>query len=164
MTKCPAQGAKHRSPTSVNPTFTLSVCLDGLECAGFECYLQTEYEDENDEVCPRMECFAIVGDGWMKGHEACEDGNIVSGDGCSSMGVLECCFFVLLRKDDSGVETTYLPLITSVCGDGCLAGVEVRISLDAVCSPCSLYQPTGIRVHAWIYHGPRTDMMVWPGV
>ena len=72
----------------------------------------------------------------MKGNEACEDGNVDSGDGCSSMGVLECCFSVLLRKDDSGLDTTYLPLITSVCGDGCLAGTEVRIFHSAAFLPC----------------------------
>jgi hypothetical protein len=42
----------------------------------------------------------------------------VSGDGCSSDGQLECCFFELLRKDGTGVLST-------LCGDSCLAGIEV---------------------------------------
>jgi hypothetical protein len=44
----------------------------------------------------------------------------VSGDGCSSDGQLECCFFELLRKDGTGVLST-------LCGDSCLAGIEVWV-------------------------------------
>ena len=104
-----------------NSMFNALSARPGIMKTGFTC---NRLEGSKD-ACDRLECNPIVGDGWMRGTEACDDGNLISGDGCSSEAELECCFSVAFRKDDNGMETSYLPLITSTCGDGCLGGAEV---------------------------------------
>ena len=75
--------------------------------------------------CRMEECSPDCNDGYLVFGEECEDGNLKSGDGCSS----EC-------KIEEGFECLGYPSnCTSICGDDIIAGSEeCEPSEDNLCS------------------------------
>jgi cysteine-rich repeat protein len=99
-----------------------------------------------------MSFFIDPGDGLRAGSERCDDGNIVSGDGCSAACVIECGF------DCNNRYPTSPDTCNSECGDGIKSSVEecddgntenddgctqdCVIELDFACLPLQCKQTT----------------------
>jgi len=76
----------------------------------------------------------VCGDGLVEGDEACDDGNVTDGDGCSAACVIETrtetdCGDGMDNDDDGLVDCADSdcaggPVCTPVCGDGVVAGSE----------------------------------------
>ena len=62
-------------------------------------------------------CMGICGDGKLVASEQCDDGNLLSGDGCSSSCLVEPGYEC--RYDSGGPEVCF-----TICGDGVVAGKE----------------------------------------
>lgn len=75
----------------------------------------------------------MCGDSIVVGAETCDDGNIVSGDGCSSTCFIECGFYMSLCTSCSSTTdclscvsgyTVQRGSCATVCGDSIRAGLE----------------------------------------
>jgi fibro-slime domain-containing protein len=124
------------SCTGAPSTCTASVCGNGVQETGEQCDLGEDnglfYGDgtgcsktcTNEPLCrdagggPTRACDSVCGDGMIVGDEACDDGNRVDGDGCSSACVVEEGFICnpLVQSDaepcsEGGGDCLILPII-----------------------------------------------------
>jgi len=156
-----------------------------LALAGVSCpanYYVTGFDANGGIICTYLSgvSTAVCGNSIISGAETCDDGNVISGDGCSS-----------LCKKETGWTCTGQPsacsqVVTSICGNGIISGAETCddgniISADGCSSLCTIEsnwtcsgQPsacsplggpgtgpvvcTGVSADCGIYLGPYADL------
>jgi cysteine-rich repeat protein len=70
---------------------------------------------ETGWACPaNASCYVVCGDSLIIGSETCDDGNAVSGDGCSNICRIEPGYNCTINGT----------LCTTICGDAILTGSE----------------------------------------
>lgn len=72
-----------------------------------------------NDTHPESTCYPTCGNGLVNGTEACDDGNLISGDGCSSICVLETNYSCSVTNTAPFTQTNP----ESTCGHNCGNGV-----------------------------------------
>ena len=93
-----------------------------------------------DSAPTRVDVPGRCGDGIKNGHEECDDGNTVSGDGCSSICRIECCVY------PEPVCPAFGGCRETVCGNGVLTSNEVcddgnTVGGDGCSADCQAVEP-----------------------
>jgi uncharacterized repeat protein (TIGR01451 family) len=112
---------------SVIPVQENGCCdIDGISCnicGDTVCDLMNGSVVETNANCP-ADCPApVCGNGTTEAPEACDDGNVVSGDGCSATCVLETCSDGILNNGETAIDcggVNCAPCVGGTCGDGTL--------------------------------------------
>jgi cysteine-rich repeat protein len=148
---CQELGSQSVSPQVTVGSSCTTTCSDGIKAGAEQCddgnqisndgcsYTACEVESGWSCVPPVTQptvmsvqaadsvCTTICGDGLVRGLETCDDGNVLSSDGCSSTCQTErgyTCQYPPQGNDVSINLVTQPQVCTTTCGDGIMAGQE----------------------------------------
>lgn len=124
---------------------TGEACDDGNVLTGDGCGIQCQVEEGWDCIGSPSSCAPVsttepvCGDGVVEGDEACDDGNVASGDGCDALCAVEPDYECV------GSPSVCTPVSTTdpVCGDGLVEGAEAcddgnTVDGDGCTSACAI--------------------------